>query len=128
MNTFGELIHELRKRNRLTLKQAEQLGIASNAYLSQLERGLRKRPHPDILKRMAAVYKEPLEQLMIAAGYLAPQARSEPSSKEIDSAYQRVVSNPRFHHGARKRNPRLSVEAKRRFVELYEDLTGERLL
>jgi transcriptional regulator with XRE-family HTH domain len=128
MDNFGDYIRELRKRNRLTLKQAEVKGVASNAYLSQLERGLRKRPHPDILKRMAEVYKEPLTNLLVAAGYLEQGVRKEPSPQEVETAYRRVDSDPRFQHGTRHRDLKLSVEAKRRFVEMYEALTGQKLL
>jgi HTH-type transcriptional regulator, competence development regulator len=127
MNNFGEYVRELRKRNRLTLKQAEALGVASNAYLSQLEREHRKRPHPDILKRMAEVYKEPLRNLMVAAGYL-PEAESKSRDERIEHAYQEVQNDPRVSHGTRHKGPKLSLETKRVVVEMYESLTGRKLL
>ena len=128
MNNFGEYVRELRKRNRLTLKQAEERGVASNAYLSQLERETRKRPHPDILKRMAVVYNEPLKNLLIAAGYLAPETEKKPLDQRIEHAYQEVQNDPRVSHGARHKGPKLSLEAKRVVVEMYESLTGRKLL
>jgi transcriptional regulator with XRE-family HTH domain len=128
MENFGEYVRELRKRNRLTLKQAEALGVASNAYLSQLEREQRKRPHPDILKRMAEVYKEPLRNLMVAAGYLTPETESKSREERIEHAYNEVQNDPRVSHGTRHRGPKLSLDAKRVIVEMYENLTGRKLL
>ena len=128
MDNFGEYVRELRKRNRLTLKQAEALGVASNTYLSQLEREHRKRPHPDILKRMAEVYKEPLRNLMIAAGYLPAEMESKSQEERIEHAYSEVQSDPRVSHGTRHRGPKLSLDAKRVVVEMYENLTGRKLI
>lgn len=128
MATFGEYVRELRKRNRLTLKQAEALGVASNAYLSQLEREQRKRPHPDILKRMAEVYNEPLRDLMIAAGYLTTETESKTEEERIEHAYKLVQSDPQVPHGTRHRGTRLSLDAMRFIVEMYQNFTGKKLL
>ena len=128
MNNFGEYVRELRKRNRLTLKQAEERGVASNAYLSQLEREQRKRPHPDILKRMAEVYNEPLKNLLIAAGYLVPEAESKSLEERIEHAYREVQSDAQISHGTRRKGAKLSLDAKRVIVEMYENITGRKLL
>ena len=128
MNKFGEYVRELRKSSRLTLKQAEELGVASNAYLSQLERGNRKRPHPDILKRMAEVYNEPIKNLLIAAGYLTPDTENKSPDERIEDAYKQVQSDPRISHGTRRKGLKLSLEAKRHIVEMYENLTDRKLL
>ncbi|HTS07859.1 MAG TPA: helix-turn-helix transcriptional regulator [Candidatus Eisenbacteria bacterium] len=128
MDNFGEYVKELRKRNRLTLKQAEALGVASNAYLSQLEREHRKRPHPDILRRMSEVYKEPLKNLMVAAGYLTPETENKSLEERIEHAYREVQNDPLVSHGTRRRGPKLSLDAQRFIVEMYENLTGRKLL
>jgi HTH-type transcriptional regulator, competence development regulator len=128
MDNFGEYVRELRKRSRLTLKQAEKLGVASNAYLSQLERGRRKRPHPDILKRMSDAYKVPLKELMIAAGYLGPDTTSKSPRQRIEDAYEQVQNDTRISHGTRRKDMKLSLEAKRYIVEMYENLTSRKLL
>jgi transcriptional regulator with XRE-family HTH domain len=128
MDSFGEYLRRLRKTKGLTLKQVEEKGVASNAYLSQLERGLRKRPHPDILKKMAEVYGVQITLLLTAAGYLPPEVQKEPSAKEIERAYDHVESDPRFSHGTRRKNEKLSLAAKRRIVEIYVTLTGQNLL
>jgi HTH-type transcriptional regulator, competence development regulator len=128
MENFGEYVRELRKRNRLTLKQAEERGVASNAYLSQLEREQRKRPHPDILKRMAEVYNEPLKNLLIAAGYLVPETERKSPEEQLEHAYRIVQNDPKISHGTRHKGTKLSLEAKRVIVEMYQDLTGRKLL
>jgi len=129
MNSFGEYVRGLRKSSRLTLKQAEALGVASNAYLSQLERGNRKRPHPDILKRMAKAYNEPVKNLLIAAGYLAPEMQDKPTEAErVESAFEQVQNDPHISQGTRRRNLKLSLASKRYIVKMYEDLTGRKLL
>ena len=56
MESFGSYMRRLRKSRGLTLKQVETQAKVSNAYISQIERGLRKPPHPDILKRLAKAY------------------------------------------------------------------------
>jgi transcriptional regulator with XRE-family HTH domain len=128
MDNFGDYVRELRKRNRLTLKQAEKLGVASNAYLSQLERGRRKRPHPDILKRMADAYNVSPKDLLIAAGYLAPETEIKSPKERIEDAYQQVRNDNRISHGTRRKDLKLNLAAKRYIVEMYEDLTGRKLL
>jgi transcriptional regulator with XRE-family HTH domain len=128
MEGFGEYVRELRKRNRLTLKQAEERGVASNAYLSQLERGRKTRPHPDILKRMAEVYNEPLKNLMVAAGYLESEPDTRSPKERIESAYSLVQNDPRLSHGTRHQGLTLGLKEKRYIVEVFEKLTGQKLL
>jgi transcriptional regulator with XRE-family HTH domain len=128
MNTFGAYVRRLRKSCGLTLKEVEEKGVASNAYLSQLERGLRKRPHPDILRKMADVYGESLKNLMIEAGYLPPETEKERTPEETEKAFDKMQKDAGFQHGARRRGLHLSLEAKEYFVELYEKKTGRKLV
>jgi transcriptional regulator with XRE-family HTH domain len=127
MECLGEYLRRLRKRRGLTLKDVEKAGVASNAYLSLLERGLRKAPRPSILKGLAALYDAPVKNLMIASGYLPPESGKEPSPATIESAFNHVMNDPRITHGTRKKSPKLSLEAKRYIVGVYETLTGQKL-
>jgi transcriptional regulator with XRE-family HTH domain len=127
MESLGQYLRRLRKRKGLTLKEVENAGVASNAYLSLLERGLRKAPHPSILNGLAKVYDAPVKDLLIAAGYLPPESDKEPSSATIESAFNLVKNDPRIAHGTRSRGPRLSLEAKRYIVGVYETLTGQKI-
>lgn len=108
------------------MKKVEKEARVSNAYLSQIERGLRNPPHPDILNRLAKVYEVPPRDLLITAGYLREEHGI--TRDEIERAYAHVVSDPHYRHGTRLKGPGLTLEAKRFIVEIYEKATGRKLL
>lgn len=124
---FGTYMRTLRKQKGLTLKQVEKAARVSNAYVSQIERGLRNPPHPDILNRLAKVYEVPPRELLVAAGYLQEDGEVE-KKRKIDQAYNHVTSDPKYSHGTRLKAASLSPEAKRFIVEMYEKMTGRKLL
>jgi transcriptional regulator with XRE-family HTH domain len=128
MAAFGPYLRELRRAAGLTLKQVESVARVSNAYLSQIERGLRNPPHPDILKRLATVYEVPPADLLIKAGYLDDHAEASVSRLKVEAAYKHVLSDPTFRHGTRMKGSAMSLEGKRFIVEMYETLTGRNLL
>ena len=128
METFGSHIRKLRKAKGLTLKQVENDAKVSNAYISQIERGLRKPPHPDILKRLAKVYGVAHRELLIAAGYLEEESEERAKRDRVERAFEHVRTDPKFRQGTRLKGPRLSVDAKRFIVEMYEKMTGRKLL
>jgi transcriptional regulator with XRE-family HTH domain len=94
---LGALLSDLRVAKGLSLRQVEEATekAVSNAYLSQLEKGRIRKPSPNVLHRLAAVYGVPYDALMERAGYLPPPAG-----------------------GTRPRRPRLSAFA-------IDDLTAE---
>ena len=126
-NKFGNYMWKLRKEKGLTLKQVEQAADVSNAYLSQIERGQRNPPHPDILKRLAKAYEVTHRELLIAAGYLE-DPEEQVKQEKIEKAFQHVTSDPHFKHGTRLRDGHLSLEAKRFIVEMYEKMANRKLL
>jgi transcriptional regulator with XRE-family HTH domain len=69
---LGEELARLRlvKSRTLSLREVERQTGISNEYLSQIERGIAKRPAPDILQKLAKFYGASYESLLIAAGYL----------------------------------------------------------
>ena len=73
-NELGGLLADLRTAKGLSLRQVEEATdeAVSNAYLSQLERGKIRKPSPNVLHNLAAVYAVPYEALMERAGYLLP--------------------------------------------------------
>ena|SRR6185503_18995107 len=85
---LGEHLKQLRlmaKEEKSIRQVAEETGI-SNAYLSQLERGVAENPSPHVLHKLAEYYEVPYESLMTAAGYLKPAAKNKdasPSSLEM---------------------------------------------
>jgi transcriptional regulator with XRE-family HTH domain len=128
MENFGAYMRRLRKERQLTLKQVETQAKVSNAYISQIERGLRNPPHPDILKRLAKTYDVEVRELLIAAGYLEEDSAEAKKLRETEEAYQQALTDPKFKHGTRLKGTRVSLETKRFIVEMYEKLTHRNLL
>jgi transcriptional regulator with XRE-family HTH domain len=73
-NELGEFLCDLRTARQLSLRQVEEATdrAVSNAYLSQVENGKIRKPSPNVLHSLAAVYGIPYESLMERAGYLVP--------------------------------------------------------
>jgi transcriptional regulator with XRE-family HTH domain len=71
---LGALLADLRMAKGFSLRQVEEATdkAVSNAYLSQLENSKIKKPSPNVLHNLAAVYAVPYEALMERAGYLLP--------------------------------------------------------
>jgi HTH-type transcriptional regulator, competence development regulator len=85
MSKLGEQLRALREVKRKSVRKvAAETGL-SNAYLSQLERGVARNPSPRMLAKLAEYYEAPHESLMGAAGYVKPtKTRTEtPSSLEV---------------------------------------------
>ena len=124
---IGRFLREVRQAVGLTLREAARQSGVSNPYLSQVETGQR-RPGPSILRRLAPVYGVSVHELMVRAGHL----REEPSlpideRQEVERAYQFVLTDPRFRTGTKPKGDR-PLEVKRFVVEMYERLTGKRIL
>ena len=123
---IGQMLKRL--RGNTSLRGVQRLTGISNAYLSQIEKGIRH-PGPKLLRRLAAFYGVGLQGMLKKAGYLEREG-DEPEADEateVERAYQYVLSDPVFRVGTRPRGP-LSIESKRFIVELYERYTGKRLL
>lgn len=67
---FGVYIKELRRRRKLTIRQLDQRSGVSHSYISQMERGERGIPSPDILMKLSKPLGIEYEELMIVAGHL----------------------------------------------------------
>lgn len=128
METFGSYMRRLRKSRGLTLKQVETQAKVSNAYISQIERGLRRPPHPEILKRLAKTYDVELREMLIMAGYLEEDSAERAKRRNLEKAFEHVQSDPTFKHGTRLKGTHISLETKRFIVEMYEKLTHRNLL
>jgi HTH-type transcriptional regulator, competence development regulator len=128
MENFGSYMRRLRKSRGLTLKQVETQARVSNAYISQIERGLRNPPHPDILKRLARAYDVPHRDLLVAARYLEEDSAETAKRRQIEEAYKHVLTDPTFKQGTRLKGTHVSLETKRFIVEMYEKLTQRNLL
>ena len=66
---FGQYLKYLREDQGLTLTRLEQMTDISNAYLSQLERGIKTNPSADVIFKLSKVLGADFLQLMHVAGY-----------------------------------------------------------
>jgi transcriptional regulator with XRE-family HTH domain len=78
---FGKYLREIRTAKKMTIRQLELYSGVSNAYISQIERGERGVPSPDILKKIAGPLGVEYADLMEKAGYLDSEVKVE---KELD--------------------------------------------
>jgi hypothetical protein len=46
----------------------------------------------------------------------------------VEKAFEHVSTDPKFRQGTRLKGAHLSVDAKRFIVEMYEKMTGRKLL
>ena len=65
----GAVLRRARKHQQLSLREVERRIGRSNAYLSQVERGLIKRPDPVVLLELAELYTLNFELLAEWAGW-----------------------------------------------------------
>jgi transcriptional regulator with XRE-family HTH domain len=82
---LGAVLADLRTAKGLSLRQVEEATdrAVSNAYLSQLENGKIKKPSPNVLHNLAAVYAVSYEALMEKAGYLLPAENDSGRRKRL---------------------------------------------
>jgi len=69
--SFGSYIKSLREQNHLSQRELAEKSGVSNAEISRLETGGRKKPSPMVLKALAPYLGVPYETLMQQAGYIA---------------------------------------------------------
>jgi transcriptional regulator with XRE-family HTH domain len=86
---LGALLRAQRVAADLSLRALSERTKVSNAYLSQLERGLHE-PSLRVLAAIAAALEVPLGSLLAQAGVLErDQSDSEPSERETEAAILR---------------------------------------
>ena len=90
VEALGQFIHSQRKLAKLSLRELAGLSDISNAYLSQLERGLHQ-PSMRVVTQVARALGMPPETLLTQAGLLddsepASDARAAPESVSAEAA------------------------------------------
>ena len=81
IDALGSFIHTQRKLAQLSLRELAGLTNLSNAYLSQIERGLHE-PSVRVLKSIAAALDISTEQLLEHAGILGEGRPAGPGATE----------------------------------------------
>lgn len=128
MESFGDYIRKRRMDRKLSLRDVAAAAGISVSYLTQIEHGRRGIPGVPILKRMAPLYKVPLQELLKQAGYLEEEeTRVLSDEEELERAFQFAMTDPQFKFGTRITGP-VTSDVKRFVVEIYEKYTGKKLL
>jgi transcriptional regulator with XRE-family HTH domain len=99
---LGEFIRRQRQLGHLSVRQLADVCGISNAYLSQIERGLRN-PSSFVLKALAGGLEMSAETLYAQAGIL------DPSDDEASDVVEAI-----------RRDPYLSARQREMLVEMYE--------
>lgn len=78
---FGEYLRKLRKAKKLTIRQLDLYSSVSNSYISQMERGERGIPSPEILNKLSKPLGVEYEDLMLKAGYIKSKNTTNDQAK-----------------------------------------------
>ncbi len=93
---LGDFIRAQRQLARLSLRQLAELADVSNAYLSQVERGLYK-PSAQVLKNVAEALEISAESMYAQAGLLDKSARPpRPSVEEAIALDERLSDDQKI--------------------------------
>ncbi len=81
----GKVLRRARKHRQLSLREVERRIGRSNAYLSQVERGLIRQPDPVVLLELAELYGLNFMTLTTWAGWVSPEGEPEQDRNRGDS-------------------------------------------
>src|SRR5881392_1675466 len=107
IEAFGQFIHTQRKLAKLSLRELAARTEVSNAYLSQLERGLHA-PSIRVLKGLADAFNLSAETLLEQAGLL-DDAAAEGGAGDTEAAI--------------RADPRLTDSQKEALLSVYRGFT-----
>lgn len=111
-NSLGEFIKGQRHLAELSQRELARIADVSDAYVSQLERGLHQ-PTVKVLRSLATALDVQAETMMRYAGW-----RSEPGAEESDTEVNLDVER------AIKADERLSDQQKQALLSVYRGFVG----
>jgi transcriptional regulator with XRE-family HTH domain len=115
-NPLGEFIRAQRQLARLSLREMAAMTSVSNAYLSQVERGLHQ-PSLKVLHSIADALQLSTEQLLHRAGWSTDGAAAP--------AADRAGGAPASTEDAIRADPRLTPEQRTALIGVYRSFVGE---
>ena len=123
---IGELLKTLRGTR--TLRNVEADTGITNAYLSNIELGVKK-PGVRTLVKLSKYYQVPLAHLLHVAGIEdeMPEPVERDSPMDIQRAFDFVVTDPRVAQ-YEKPTEALPLDLQKYVVQIYEQYTGRKLL
>lgn len=95
LESVGEFIKEGRQRSRLSLRELASRSKVSNAYLSQVERGLHQ-PSVRVLRAIADALELSSEQMMMYAGLTPHGGEHEAPAVTSISTEQAILQDERL--------------------------------
>lgn len=99
---LGAYLTEKRKEKGLSIYRLSKLSNVSHSYISQLERGIKEQPSPEILKKLSNALGIDYGSMMYRAGYIGKAAvwlyeddeiEEEVESKVLQQAVQLLQDN-----------------------------------
>lgn len=94
LEAFGEFLHDQRKMAQLSLRELSALSDLSNAYLSQLERGLHE-PSMRAVTQIARALNISTQELLKHAGFAGEDATAETApAPPAGSTEEAIRSDP----------------------------------
>jgi transcriptional regulator with XRE-family HTH domain len=128
MDALGGFIRAQRQLAKLSLREMANMTSVSNAYLSQIERGLHQ-PSLKVLRSIADALNLSTEQMLAQAGWArsgsaGPQANADVRSDTTSSTDATAVSEIDTEECIR-RDPRLSPPQREALISVYRSfVTG----
>lgn len=110
VNALGEFIRAQRTLANLSLREMAALTSVSNAYLSQVERGLHQ-PSLKVLRSIADALQLSTDQLLAQAGWVRPDADEAPPAGR--------AARPGATEEAIRTDPRLTPEQRAALLGVY---------
>ncbi len=123
MNALGEFIRAQRQLANLSLREMAAMTSVSNAYLSQVERGLHQ-PSLKVLHSIAAALQLSTEQLLAQAGWASGAREAAAGNGDRGGHPHRPPAHPGAACGAAGRVPQLRRSRVTRRGVAHRDGTG----
>jgi Predicted transcriptional regulators len=108
INALGGFIRAQRQLAKLSLREMAAMTSVSNAYLSQVERGLHQ-PSLKVLHSIADALQLSTEQLLSQAGWASPTAPAADAPPAESGGTEEAI----------RTDPRLSPEQRMALLEVY---------
>jgi transcriptional regulator with XRE-family HTH domain len=113
-NALGGFIRAQRQMAKLSLREMAAMTSVSNAYLSQVERGLHQ-PSLKVLRSIADALHLSTDQMLSQAGWSSPDRDDDIHT----TATERVTPVPGGTEAAIRADERLSEEQKKALIGVY---------
>jgi transcriptional regulator with XRE-family HTH domain len=123
MDALGGFIRAQRQLAKLSLREMASMTSVSNAYLSQIERGLHQ-PSLKVLRSIAEALDLSTEQMLSQAGWMR-SAGTNGSDADHGAPNGGPPQHPLSTEECIRRDPRLSPAQRDALVSVYRSFVGD---